>query len=97
MDAGTDVQSYCNNASQVSNASEIDMHGYKQCRKRKHPAHFSRHIDLIRYKDVGHFLYEKYKCLPPQRFILCEAHSALSPKGKREHSSWVKQPGRVTA
>jgi len=31
-DRGTDIQTYCNNASQVSNASEIDISGYKQCR-----------------------------------------------------------------
>jgi hypothetical protein len=89
IERGTDVQSYCNNASQVSNAFEIDMRGYKQCRKRKHPAHFSRHTALLRYKNVGDFLYDKYDFLPLQRFIQCETHSALVPKGKIEHTSWV--------
>jgi len=45
IDKLTDVQSDRKNASQETNASKIDIRGYKNCRKRKQPAHFSWHSD----------------------------------------------------
>jgi hypothetical protein len=45
IDRLTDVPSDCKKASQVHNASKIDICWYKNCRNLKQPAQFSRHSD----------------------------------------------------